>query len=129
MTAVGSILKGEAKDAIVFTGSSMLYQVGSLVLLPLYWSRLSPSDFGIIAVIAVIGAFQALFSSLSLDLAITRFYYEWPEAVRRRNLGAIWTWNWIITIVVGGAVGAATRRIALPQAHRPDRIATSSPRS
>ena len=102
MTAVGSILKGEAKDAIVFTGSSMLYQVGSLVLLPLYWSRLSPADFGIIAVIAVIGAFQALFSSLSLDLAITRFYYEWPEAVRRRNLGAIWTWNWIITIVVGG---------------------------
>ena len=60
-----------------------------------------PADFGILAVIAVIGAFQALLSSLSLDLAITRFYYEWPEALRRRNLGAIWTWNWIATLAVG----------------------------
>jgi O-antigen/teichoic acid export membrane protein len=53
-------------------------------------------------VIAVIGAFQALLSSVSLDLAITRFYYEWPDSVRRRNLGAIWSWNWIATLVTGG---------------------------
>ena len=79
MTALGSVLKVEAKDALIFTGSSLLYQLGSLILLPIYWSRLSPADFGILAVIAVIGAFQTLLSSLSLDLAITRFYYEWPE--------------------------------------------------
>ena len=102
MTSLGSVLKGEAKDALVFTGSSLLNRLGSLVLLPLYWSRLSPADYGILAVIAVIGAFQALFSSLSLDLAITRFYYEWPESLRRRNLGAIWSWNWIATLVTGG---------------------------
>jgi len=101
VTALGSVLKVEARDALIFTGSSMLYQLGSLILLPIYWSRLSPADFGILAVIAVIGAFQALLSSLSLDLAITRFYYEWPEGLRRRNLGAIWTWNWIATLAVG----------------------------
>ena len=108
MTAVGSVLRGEAKDAVVFTGTSVLYQVGSLVLLPLYWSRLSPEDFGILAVIALIGSFQGLLSSLSLDLAITRFYYEWPDELRRRNLGAIWTWNWIVTLVVGSSSNRLT---------------------
>jgi len=102
VTSLGSVLKAEAKDAFVFAGSSLLSRVGSLVLLPLYWSRLSPADYGILAVIAVVGAFQALLSSLSLDLAITRFYYEWPESLRRRNLGAIWSWNWIATLVTGG---------------------------
>ena len=70
MTALGSVLKVEARDALIFTGSSMLYQLGSLVLLPIYWSRLSPADFGILAVISVIGAFQALLSSLSREIRV-----------------------------------------------------------
>lgn len=102
MTSLGSALHGAARDALVFTGSILLNRLGSLVLLPIYWSRLSPEDYGILAVIAVIGAFQALLGTLSLDLAITRFYYEWPETVRRRNLGAIWSWNWIAALGSGG---------------------------
>jgi O-antigen/teichoic acid export membrane protein len=99
---LGQVLRGEAKDALVFVGSNLLNRVGALVLLPLYWTRLSPEDFGILAVIAVIGAFQTLPSLASLDLAITRQYYEWPEGVRRRNLGAIWSWNWLASAASGG---------------------------
>jgi len=98
---LGSILRAEARDAVVFTGSTLISRVGAFLLLPLFLSRLSPEDFGIIAVIAVAGAFQILVGSLSLDLAVTRLYYEWPEAERRRNLGSIWVWNWIATLGSG----------------------------
>ena len=55
MTIVGPVLKGEARDALVFAGSNMLNRLGALLLLPLYWTRLKPEDFGVLAVIAVIG--------------------------------------------------------------------------
>ncbi len=98
---LGPILRAEARDALVFTSSTLINRVGAFLLLPLFLSRLSPEDYGILAVIAVVGAFQLLIGSLSLDIAVTRQYYEWPEAERRRNLGAIWVWNWIATLGSG----------------------------
>jgi O-antigen/teichoic acid export membrane protein len=98
---LGQILRAEARDALVFTSSTLISRVGAFLLLPLFLSRLSPEDFGILAVIAVVGAFQLLIGSLSLDVAVTRQYYEWPEAERRRNLGSIWVWNWIATLGSG----------------------------
>jgi O-antigen/teichoic acid export membrane protein len=58
----------------------------------------------VIAVIGVIGSFQVVFSSLGLDLAITRFFHEWPVADRRRNLGSLWVWSWVATALVGGVL-------------------------
>ena len=52
------ILRAEARDAVVFTSSTLISRIGAFLLLLLYLSRLSPEDFGILAVIAVIGAFQ-----------------------------------------------------------------------
>ena len=95
------ILRAEARHALVYTSSTLINRVGAFLLLPLFLSRLSPEDFGILAVVAVIGAFQLLLGSLSLDLAVTRLYYEWPEAERRRNLGSVWFWNWIATLGSG----------------------------
>ena len=98
---LGRILRAEARDALVFTSSTLISRVGAFLLLPLFLSRLSPEDYGILAVVAVVGAFQILIGSLSLDLAVTRLYYEWPETERSRNLGSIWVWNWIATLGSG----------------------------
>ena len=101
MMSLAPILRAEARDALVFTSSTLVSRVGAFLLLPLFLSRLSPEDYGILAVIAVVGAFQLLIGTLSLDLAVTRLYYEWPEAERRRNLGSIWVWNWLAMIGSG----------------------------
>jgi O-antigen/teichoic acid export membrane protein len=103
VSGLGQTIRAEARDVLIFTGSNLVNRLGSLVLLPLYWTKLSPEDYGVLAVIAIIGAFQTLLSVMSLDLAITRFYYEWSEEMRSRNLGAIWAWNWLVTVAV--AVG------------------------
>jgi O-antigen/teichoic acid export membrane protein len=95
--ALGALLGGEAKDALIFTSATLLQKFGGFFLVPLYWRRLTPEDYGVIAVIGIIGSFQGLLGSLSIEMSVTRFFYEWPEAERRRNLGAIWCWNWINT--------------------------------
>ena len=110
---LGPILRAEARDAVVFTSSTLISRIGAFLLLLLYLTRLSPEDFGILAVIAVIGAFQLLLGSLSLDLAVTRLYYEWPESERRRNLGSIWVWNWI-SMFVSGALFLAVMPFLAP---------------
>jgi O-antigen/teichoic acid export membrane protein len=99
--SLGQILRAEARDALVFTSSTLISRLGAFLLLPLFLSRLSPEDYGIIAIIAVVGAFQMLIGSLSLDLAVTRLYYEWPETERRQNLGSIWVWSWFATLGSG----------------------------
>jgi O-antigen/teichoic acid export membrane protein len=101
VTGLGETLRGEARDVLIFTGSNLVNRLGSLALLPLYWTRLTPADYGVLAVIAIIGAYQTLLGSLSLDLAVTRFYYEWPPEQRRENLGAVWLWSTLATLVGG----------------------------
>jgi len=95
------VLGGELKDALVFTGTNLLRNLGGFLLVPLYWRRLQPADYGILAVIGIVGAFQALLGSLAIELAVTRFYYVWPEAERADNLGALWVWNWMATVCSG----------------------------
>jgi O-antigen/teichoic acid export membrane protein len=97
-----SVLKGEAKDALVFSGSNLLNKFGTIFLLPLYWRKLTPSDYGILAIIAMIGLFQTLLGTLSLDLSITRFFYQWNDEERRANLGALWVWSWLGSILTTG---------------------------
>lgn len=73
------------------------------MVVPLFWQKLSPTDYGIIAVTEMIGAILTVFLGLSLDSSITRFYYEWPEPERKRKVGAIWVASWISTIAFGAA--------------------------
>lgn len=89
------MLTAEARDVAIFTGSNLLNRLGGVFLLPLYWQKLTPADYGVIALITTLGSGQALISVLNLDASVQRFYYEWAEQVRRRNLGALWVWSWV----------------------------------
>jgi O-antigen/teichoic acid export membrane protein len=38
---------------------------------------------------------------LALDQAIPRFYYEWEKKDRTKNLGSIWFYHWVTSLLVG----------------------------
>jgi O-antigen/teichoic acid export membrane protein len=96
-----SILKLESKRASVYTVSTFITQFGSFLVVPLFWQKFSPSDYGVIAVTEIIGAVLGVIFGVSLDSSVTRFYYEWPEQERKRRVGAIWVASWISSIVLG----------------------------
>lgn len=96
------LLKREAKSASLYALATFLTQLGSFLIVPLFWKRLSIVDYGIISVTEMIGSFLTLFLGLSLDFAITRLYYEWPVEQRKQRVGTLWVLSWTSSILLGG---------------------------
>jgi O-antigen/teichoic acid export membrane protein len=97
----GSIVKGEAKVSLIFTLATFLPLIASFFLMPLFWRKLTPSDYGVIAIIDMIRVFSGFFLGMGLDLSITRLYYEWDSQERKRNLGTLWIVDFAIIAVFG----------------------------
>ena len=64
------ILKAESKDTLIYVLSTFITGFGSFLIIPLYWSKLSLSDYGIIAVIELISGFLKIFLGLNLEQGI-----------------------------------------------------------
>jgi len=91
----------EAKSASIYTLATFITQLGSFLIVPLFWKKLSVSDYGILSVSEIIASFLAFFVGLSLDLAITRFYYEWPEEQRKQRVGTLWMLSLTSSVLIG----------------------------
>ena len=88
------IIKAESKDSLIYVFSTFITGFGSFLIIPLYWSKLSLSDYGIIAVVEMISGFLKIFLGLNLEQGITRFYYEWNVKERKIGLGSLWLTSW-----------------------------------
>lgn len=69
--------------------------------MPLFWKKLTPSDYGVIAIIDMIRVFSDFFLGMGLDLSVTRLYYEWDREERKRNLGTLWISDLAVKAVFG----------------------------
>lgn len=98
---LGGILSGEARQAAAYTLTAALSRFGALLLVPIFWRRLTPADYGVIALTELTATIVGSFVGLSLETAMSRFYYEWPANERRRRLGAVWIAHWASSFVLG----------------------------
>lgn len=98
-----SIVRGEAKASAVYALSIAVHKGGVILLAPVFWQKLTPADFGVIAVTEILQTFLVILLGLSLDQAITRFYYEWDEDKRDRYVGTVCLLSWCSTAILGGA--------------------------
>lgn len=103
---------------MVYTLGLVVTRLGDFLLVPLYWSLLSPSDYGIIAVTAIFTEFLTAVLGLGLPESITRFYYDWTGEQLRRHLGAIWTIAWSSSVIIalllmglGGVLGSLITQV------------------
>jgi O-antigen/teichoic acid export membrane protein len=74
----------------VYGASLAVTRLGWIVLLPIYWTRLTPADYGVIGIAAAVQVFLTPVLGLGLYDSVQRFYLEWPESARRRHVGALW---------------------------------------
>jgi O-antigen/teichoic acid export membrane protein len=61
-------------------------RAGWLVVLPLYWIKLEPADFGVIGIVQMLQALLAPALSLGIADSAQRLFLEWPQNERRKNL-------------------------------------------
>jgi O-antigen/teichoic acid export membrane protein len=75
----------------VYGFGNALQRLGAFVLLPLYISRLTPEEYGVLTLASLLPFALPPILSLGLPQAITRYYHEWVQTGRAAgNLGAIW---------------------------------------
>jgi O-antigen/teichoic acid export membrane protein len=73
-------------NAGLYAFSILVTRAGWLVLLPIYWTRLTPADFGIIGIAQLVQTVLTPMLGLGLVEAAQRLYLEWPERERGRNV-------------------------------------------
>ncbi|MBX3205824.1 MAG: lipopolysaccharide biosynthesis protein [Labilithrix sp.] len=85
-----AIIRGPAP---VYLVASVLARLGSILLIPLYTRRLSPSEYGDFALAQSIIGFLPVLFTLGLISALPKFYFSEPDrAAARSSAGTVALW-------------------------------------
>jgi O-antigen/teichoic acid export membrane protein len=100
------------RDVAIYWGQNLVVRVAQLALLPLYLAYLTPDDFGVLALATVYGSLVGVFLGLGLDVAVLRFYHDWPPGERRRHVGSLWAFGLLGGLALTVLFGILTRWLA-----------------
>jgi O-antigen/teichoic acid export membrane protein len=74
------------KSSVIYTFGSLLRQVVSFLMLPIYTRHLTPSDYGIVEMLYVINSVLALIAGTHIGLATIRFFHATTSEDEQRTV-------------------------------------------
>lgn len=77
-----------SKNSLTYITANFLEKGAAFFLIPIYTRILTPFDYGIIAVVTVVGNFLEIFFSLGLRSSVIRFYFDYKD--RPEELKNFW---------------------------------------
>jgi O-antigen/teichoic acid export membrane protein len=98
-----------ARNTGIYALSSLLPQMVSLLMMPLYTRFLSLEDFGAVALVVSFGALVAPFMGLQLNESFRRFYFDFDEKGIRSYFSAVLFTMLGISLLTGGLFWATAR--------------------
>ena len=103
-------------NSVIYTMVTVLQRCISFFLLPLYTAYLTPADYGITGVVGSVSSLLAIFCTLGLSAAGSRFYYKYKADKEYSKLlyGTIACTILINTVVFGGLFLLAHKWIVDP---------------
>ena len=93
-------------NASVYGVGIILVRAGSILLLPLYWLRLEPADYGVIGLSQAVVLFLAPVLGIGLYDAVQRLYYDWNAEERPHYLTAVWVGTIAVSLAICGLLDA-----------------------
>jgi len=78
------------KNTSIYGTFIFVTRFGAFFITPIYWHYLSPRDYGIVGITAVLQGVLSPIIILGLHGAAERFYYDWKEDEISRKLGTLW---------------------------------------
>lgn len=98
-------------NSVIYTAVTVLQRCISFFLLPLYTAYLTPADYGITGVVGSVSGLLAIFCTLGLSAAGSRFYYKYKEDAdySRRLYGTI-VWTILINTAFFGGLFLALHK-------------------
>lgn len=73
-------------NAAIYSAGTLLVQLASFLLLPLYTRVLGPDDYGILSLLWVVQTILVLFGELALTSATFRYYHDQPDSFSKDKL-------------------------------------------
>ncbi len=67
------------KNSAYYMAAALLPAAVNLFMLPVYSRYLSPSDYGIVALVLSLQSFLPIFLSLKIESSLSRFYFEYKD--------------------------------------------------
>lgn len=94
------------KNSGIYGVVSVLQKAIGFFLLPLYTAYLTTADYGTVSVVTSLTSFYSIFFTLSLDGAITRFYYDYKDDKEKLKefWGSIYVFILVNSIIWGSAL-------------------------
>jgi len=93
------------KSSVVYAFGMILPKLLGILLLPIFTRILSPDDYGVLAYTNSIVDFLFIFSVLSLNSYVLRFWMDYDrddDRGRRRMVGAVFTFLCVLNLVLQG---------------------------
>lgn len=91
-------IKTLSKNSFVYIIVEVMMKGIGFLLIPVYTRLLSPSDYGILAIVTSIASLLTVFYTLSLSSASSRFYFEDPQ--NENYLKELWGTNITFVLIV-----------------------------
>src|SRR5262249_29986173 len=118
-----------ASDSLIYGLSGTITRFITVFLVPLYTRVLTPSDYGVMSLVRNSMILVAMFTSLALDSAAHRFYWDSEDIADRKATLANWACSWLLLttvcaiLVIICANGLAARIVGTVNAAQPLRLA------
>ena len=75
-----------ARHSLVYGLGGILQQISSVVLLPLYTTHLSPTDYGVREIVGLVNDILGILLSVAISSALFRFYFDYEEESERTEV-------------------------------------------
>jgi O-antigen/teichoic acid export membrane protein len=103
--AIGAQLRRLAKHSAIYGLGGLVSRILAVLLLPLYTSYLSPTDYGRVETLVALTAILVTLLRAGISNAFFRFYFDSPEHAARVRVLRTAFWFTIATSTIGLALG------------------------
>lgn len=83
---LSNLVKGTATDIVIFGLGSAIPQALGFLLIPIYTRELTPSEFGVMALLTTVMSMSATLFQLALDGALLRSYFDYDTEQERQTV-------------------------------------------
>ena len=87
---ISNFFTQKLNDLSLYFLPTIVLSLGGFVFIPFLWNKLGADNFGIIVILEILTIFLPGLFTLCLDQYMMRFYYEWDDIEKKKNLGSVW---------------------------------------
>jgi len=84
------------KHSAIYGVGQVLSRLASFLLLPVYTSYLRPRDYGVIAILDVVGNLLGILLALAITAAVNRYHFEEKDEIKQSQ---VW-WTGLTFLVI-----------------------------